>query len=114
MKPIYPHRVLRRGVLVALGHARWTSTAHRTASTTLTNSAKKPSPVFLTIRPRYSAIFGLTSSPRWAFSGTRDHDRHRPGRGSPAAGARPRSSRGRAHSVLAVDSAAIRATIAEP
>src|SRR5262249_60827036 len=47
-------------------------------------------------------------------SGTRDHDRHRPGRGRPAACARPRSYRGRAHSVLAVDPAAIRAAIAEP
>ena len=47
-------------------------------------------------------------------SGTRDHDRHRPGRGSPAAGTRPRSYRGRAHSVLAVDPAAIRTAIAEP
>jgi len=30
---------------------RWTSAAHRTASTTLGNSARKPSPVFFTIRP---------------------------------------------------------------
>ena len=44
---------------------RCTSTALRTASTTLANSAKKPSPVFFTIRPRYSAIFGLTSSRKW-------------------------------------------------
>jgi hypothetical protein len=47
---------------------RCTSTAHRTAPTTLENSAKKPSPVFFTIRPRCSAIFGLTSSARCAFS----------------------------------------------
>ena len=39
---------------------RCTSTAQRTASTTLANSAKKPSPVFLTTRPRCSAIFGST------------------------------------------------------
>jgi hypothetical protein len=38
-----------------------------TASTTLANSAKKPSPVFFTIRPLCSPIFGLTSSPRWAL-----------------------------------------------
>src|SRR5215468_5178782 len=37
-----------------------------------------------------------------------------PGRGSPAAGARPRRYRGRAHPVLAVDPAAIRAALAEP
>jgi len=47
---------------------RWTSTAQRTPSTTLGNSARKPSPVFLTIRPRCSAIFGSTSSRRCAFS----------------------------------------------
>jgi hypothetical protein len=47
---------------------RWISAAQRTASTTLANSAKKPSPVFFTIRPRCSAIFGLTSSRRWAWS----------------------------------------------
>ena len=41
---------------------RCTSTAQRTASTTLANSAKKPSPVFFTIRPRCSVIFGSTSS----------------------------------------------------
>src|SRR5262249_2585834 len=32
------------------------------------NSAKKPSPVFFTMRPRCSPIFGLTSCPRWALS----------------------------------------------
>ena len=31
---------------------RWTSTAQRIASTTLLNSARNPSPVFLTVRPR--------------------------------------------------------------
>jgi hypothetical protein len=44
-----------------------TSTAQRTASTTLANSANKPSPVFFTTRPLCSAIFGLTNCPRWAF-----------------------------------------------
>src|SRR5262252_4485771 len=44
----------------------------------------------------------------------RDHDWHRPGRGSPAAGARPRSCRGRAHPVLAIDPAAVRAPGEEP
>src|SRR5437660_4373937 len=34
----------------------------------LANSAKRPSPVVLTIRPRCSRIFGSTSSPRYAFS----------------------------------------------
>ena len=43
---------------------RCTSTTHRTASTTLENSARKPSPVFFTIRPRCSSILGLTSSRR--------------------------------------------------
>ena len=47
---------------------RCTSTAHRTASTTLLNSASSPSPVFLTIRPRYSAILGSTSSRRCYWS----------------------------------------------
>ena len=43
---------------------RCTSTAQRTASTTLANSTSKPSPVVLTIRPRCSAIFGSISSPQ--------------------------------------------------
>jgi hypothetical protein len=47
---------------------RCISTAHFTASTTLWNSARKPSPVFLTTRPRCSAIFGSTNSPRCPFS----------------------------------------------
>src|ERR1700730_19369122 len=47
---------------------RWTSAAHRTASTTLENSASIPSPVFFTIRPRCSLIFGSTRSQRCAFS----------------------------------------------
>jgi hypothetical protein len=37
---------------------RWISAAQRTASTTLANSARKPSPVFFTIRPLCSLIFG--------------------------------------------------------
>ena len=45
---------------------RWTS--HRTASTTLANSARKPSPVFFTMRPLCSLILGSTSSARCAFS----------------------------------------------
>jgi hypothetical protein len=63
--------LLRLDRRVALGHTPLSSTAQRTASTTLANSAKKPSPVFLTIRPRCSAIFGLTNSPfksEWARS----------------------------------------------
>jgi hypothetical protein len=47
-------------------------------------------------------------------SGTRYHDRHRAGRRSPAAGARPRSERGRTHPVLVIDRAAGRAAIEEP
>ena len=43
---------------------RWISTAQRTASTTLANSASTPSPVFFTIRPLCSLIFGSTSSRR--------------------------------------------------
>ena len=39
---------------------------------------------------------------------------HRAGRRSPAACARPRSCRGRAHPVLALDRAAVRAAIEEP
>src|SRR5262249_29841954 len=56
---------------------RWTSAAHRTASTTLGNSARKPSPVFFTIRPRCSAILGLTSSWRCAFSARQAKKLHR-------------------------------------
>ena len=41
-------------------------------------------------------------------------DRHRAGRCSPATCARPRSWRGRAHPVLAIDPAAVRAAIEEP
>ena len=46
---------------------RCISTAQRTASTTLANSTRMPSPVVLTMRPRCSAIFGSTSSRRRAF-----------------------------------------------
>src|SRR6516164_1381273 len=48
--------------------ARCTSAAHRTASTTLENSASIPSPVFFTMRPRCSLIFGSTSSRRCPLS----------------------------------------------
>jgi hypothetical protein len=47
---------------------RWISTAQRTASTTLLNSASSPSPVFLTTRPLCSAIFGWITMPRWSRS----------------------------------------------
>jgi hypothetical protein len=47
---------------------RWISTAQRTASTTLGNSASKPSPVFFTVWPRCSLILGSTSCPRCPFS----------------------------------------------
>ena len=60
--------VIGRTAGIAFGHARCTSTAHRTASTTLGNSSSRPSPVVLTIRPPYSAIFGSMSSRRWAFN----------------------------------------------
>ena len=46
---------------------RCTSTAQRTASTTLANSTSSPSPVVLTMRPRCSAIFGSLSSRRIAL-----------------------------------------------
>ena len=46
---------------------RCTSTAQRTASTTLANSTSSPSPVVLTMRPRCSAILGSTSSRRCAL-----------------------------------------------
>src|SRR5215469_10612581 len=48
--------------------SRCTSTAHLTASTTLGNSPSIPSPVFLTLRPRCSLIFGSTSSRKCALS----------------------------------------------
>ena len=41
--------------------SRWISAAQRTASTTLGNSTRIPSPVFLTMRPRCSSIFGSIS-----------------------------------------------------
>ena len=41
-----------------------TSAAQRSASTTLVNSTKRPSPVVLTMRPRCSAIFGSITSAR--------------------------------------------------
>ena len=50
---------------------RCTSTAQRTASTTLGNSASSPSPVVLTMRPPRSAIFGSSSSRRCALSRAR-------------------------------------------
>src|SRR6266446_5571789 len=50
----------------------------------------------------------------WPSSGARDHDRHRASRYSPAACSRPRSCRGRAHPVLALDRAAVRTAIEEP
>jgi hypothetical protein len=48
--------------------SRCTSTAQRTASTTLANSTRRPSPVVLTMRPRCSAILGSPSSRRTAGS----------------------------------------------
>ena len=48
--------------------ARCTSTAQRTASTTLANSTSTPSPVVLTMRPRCSAILRIDQLARQAFS----------------------------------------------
>ena len=48
--------------------SRCVSTAPRTASTTLANSTKMPSPVILTIRPRCSLIIGSTTSRRSTLS----------------------------------------------
>ncbi len=42
--------------------ATWNSSAQRTASTALANSAMKPSPVLLTIRPRWRATDGAMMS----------------------------------------------------
>ena len=55
---------MRRSRHTALRSAisRCTSTAQRTASTTLANSTSSPSPVVLTMRPRCSLIFGSASS----------------------------------------------------
>ena len=44
--------------------SRWTSTAQRSASTTLANSTRNPSPVVLTSRPRCAAIVGSITSAR--------------------------------------------------
>ncbi len=46
----------------------WNATAHRTASTTLANSASSPSPIVLTTLPLCSAMQGSISSLRWAVS----------------------------------------------
>ena len=54
--------------LITLGHATLISTAQRTASTALANSTNMPSPVVLTIRPRWLAIVGSTSALRREFS----------------------------------------------
>jgi putative SOS response-associated peptidase YedK len=56
--------------VVALRSAipRCTATAQATASTTLGNSMRMPSPVVLTMRPLCSAIFGSMSSRRCARS----------------------------------------------
>jgi hypothetical protein len=56
---------------IALAIARCTSTAQRTASTTLANSTSSPSPVVLTMRPRCSAIFASTNSRRIARNAAR-------------------------------------------
>jgi DNA-binding CsgD family transcriptional regulator len=62
------------GTLAALRSviARCSSTAQRTASTTLANSTSSPSPVVLTMRPRCSSILGSPNSRRIAFSADRD------------------------------------------
>src|SRR5258708_36097310 len=62
MRLSVPISVLRSGIVCC------TSTAQRTASTTLANSTSMPSPVVLTMRPLCSAIFGSISSRRCALS----------------------------------------------
>jgi hypothetical protein len=47
---------------------RWILIAQATASTALGNSARRPSPVVLTIRPCRAAIVGSINSPRCARS----------------------------------------------
>ena len=48
--------------------ACWNSTAARSASTALANSAKTPSPVSLTMRPPFLAREGSRQSPRHFFN----------------------------------------------
>jgi hypothetical protein len=43
--------LILRHITIFFRHARWISSAHRTASSTLPNSTRAPSPVFLTMRP---------------------------------------------------------------
>ncbi len=50
------HLVVGAGLALADRIASWISSADRTASTGLTNSASKPSPVSLKMRPRWSLI----------------------------------------------------------
>src|SRR5215472_5597309 len=57
----------RPDIRVPLGHRLCTATAQRSASTTLANSTSRPSPVVLTMRPWWSAIFGSSSSRRSAL-----------------------------------------------
>jgi hypothetical protein len=47
--------------------SRWISAAHWTASITLANSAKTPSPMSFTTRPWCFAVAGTISSERWAW-----------------------------------------------
>jgi transposase-like protein len=47
---------------IPCGHFKLNSTAQRTASTTLANSTRRPSPVVLTMRPRCSLILGSARS----------------------------------------------------
>src|SRR5216684_1084515 len=56
---------------IALGHpALDIKSAAHCVHTTLLNSASSPSPVFLTTRPRCSAILGSTRVRRWSWSWT--------------------------------------------
>ena len=59
---------LGRQAHVALARPFCTSIAQRTASTTLRNSIRLPSPVRLTMRPRYTTIVGSIRSLRSARS----------------------------------------------
>src|SRR5207247_1462623 len=45
--------------------SRWISAAHSTASTSLPNSARMPSPMSLTYRPRWRVSAGTICSARW-------------------------------------------------
>ena len=91
--------------------ARWIAMAQRSDASALPNSARKPSPVVLTMRPPVPAIAGSTTSPRIARSRARvprhrvrsarcSRRRRRPGRQTDGASQRDRVARAEIDTVV--------------